>query len=229
MNTFKIKNSFFWILTLILLVGPTHQALAQKARAHSARRSSEKKVERKQVERKNTDHPDQKKNIEKKQGKIVRGKQSSRKQENRTNKKGSWLSRMDNGKHRSKSISSNHYRKPFWLDYHKRYNHYPKIGARFSLLPRGYISFRIGRFQFFAYHGIYYRYDPVYRVYVVVEKPEIKSNYTSTKWDRVTLMDGSTIEGVYLSGDNENINFEVGDAILEIPKSEIKDLAFSQE
>ena len=48
------------------------------------------------------------------------------------------------------------------------------------------------------------------------------------KWDRITLVDGSRIEGSYISGDDRMVMFEVGNAILEIPFSEIKELSFSQ-
>jgi hypothetical protein len=122
-----------------------------------------------------------------------------------------------------------HYRKPSWTDFHSHGFYYPRIGARFSFLPHGHISFRIGDFRFYSYHGVYYRYDPVIRSYIVIEKPPIKTVYQSTKWDRITLMDGSTIEGVYIGGDDETVQFEVGDAILEIPMSEIKVLSFSQQ
>jgi len=121
-----------------------------------------------------------------------------------------------------------HYRKPSWVDYRPHRYHYPRIGLHVSALPHGYISFRIGKLRFYSYHGVYYRYDPVMRVYVVINKPRIETWYTSTQWDRITLMDGSTIEGVYRYGDNEKVLFEVGDAMLEIPMSEIKVLTFSE-
>jgi hypothetical protein len=43
----------------------------------------------------------------------------------------------------------------------------------------------------------------------------------------ITLVDGSTIEGVYLYTDNDIVFFEVGDALLEIPMNEIKILTLS--
>ena len=230
MNKLKIKNSFYWILTLVLLTGPAHEVFAQKTRIPSDRRSSEKKVTRKTVEKKKDVRRDQKKNLEKnKQRKDTRENQSYRIQENRTHKKGYGRSWLKSRFYNKKSFGSKHFRKPSWVDYLTRPHYYPKIGTRFSFLPHGYISFRIGSYWFFAYQGTYYRYDPVYRTYVVIEKPVIKSNYTSTKWDRITLMDGSTIEGAYLSGDSEKVVFEVGNAILEIPNSEIQVLSFSQE
>ena len=230
MNKLKIKNSFYWILTLVLLAGPAHEVFAQKTRVHSDRRSSEKKVTRKTDEKKKNVRRDLKKNLEKnKQRKDTRKNPSYRIKENRTYKKGYGRSKLKSRFHNKKSFGSKHFRKPSWVDYHTRRHYYPKIGTRFSFLPHGYISFRIGSYRFFVYKGTYYRYDPVYRTYVVIEKPVIKSNYTSTKWDRITLTDGSTIEGAYISGDNEKVFFEVGNDILEIPKSEIQVLSFSQE
>jgi hypothetical protein len=96
-----------------------------------------------------------------------------------------------------------------------------------SLLPAGFISFRIGHFRFYAYRGVYYRYDPALRVYVVVHKPRIETWYTASIWDTVTLVDGSTIEGVYLYTENNIVFFEVGDALLEIPISEVKILSLA--
>jgi hypothetical protein len=254
MNILNIKNSFYWILTLVLLSGPAHDVFAQRTRAASGHRSSEKRITHKKVEKKKDVRRDLKKNVEKNirhfvnknimknvhrdRNKDLRknpqrkdsGKNvSHRIHKNRTFNKGYKQSTLKNRFYNRKSFGRKHYRKPSWLDYHKRYHNYPRIGTHFSYLPRGYISFRIGSFRFFAYQGAYYRYDPTYRSYVVIEKPVIESTYTSTVWDRITLVDGSTIEGVYISGDMDKVVFEVGDALLEIPRSEIKVLAFAQE
>jgi hypothetical protein len=96
-----------------------------------------------------------------------------------------------------------------------------------SILPRGYFSLQIGNFRFYAYRGVYYRYDPALRVYVVVHKPRIETWYTAATWDTVTLVDGSTIEGVYRYTENDIVFFEVGDALLEIPMSEIRLLSLA--
>jgi len=120
-----------------------------------------------------------------------------------------------------------HYRKPAWVDYHRPGYRYPRVGMHVSVLPHGFLSFRIGNFRFYAYRGVYYHYNPALRVFVVVNKPRIETLYTSVTWDRITLVDGSTIEGVYLYSDNDMVFFEVGDALLEIPMSEIKLLDFA--
>jgi hypothetical protein len=127
-----------------------------------------------------------------------------------------------------KTWHRSHYRKPVWVDYHRPGYRYPRIGMRASVLPHGFISFRIGKLGFYVYRGVYYSYDPALRVYVVVNKPRIEFWYTSVTWDRITLVDGSTIEGVYRYSDNNMVIFEVGDALLEIPMSEIKILSLSE-
>jgi len=121
----------------------------------------------------------------------------------------------------------NHYRKPAWVDYHRPGYRYPRIGMHVSILPHGYFSLQIGHFRFYAYRGVYYCYDPALRVYVVVNKPRIETWYTSVTWDRIIFVDGSTIEGAYLYTDNDMVIFEVGDALLEIPMSEIKLLSLA--
>jgi len=48
----------------------------------------------------------------------------------------------------------------------------PVIGARVRVLPAGYVRVYFGGQPYFHYLGTYYRYCPVERVYVVVEKPQ---------------------------------------------------------
>jgi hypothetical protein len=127
-----------------------------------------------------------------------------------------------------KSWQHSHHRKPAWVDYHRPGFLYPRIGLRVSVLPHGYFSFKLGNLRFYAYRGVYYRYNPALRVYVVVNKPRIETWYTSASWDRITLLDGSTIEGVYLYTDDDIVFFEVGDALLEIPMNEIRVLTLSE-
>jgi hypothetical protein len=127
-----------------------------------------------------------------------------------------------------KSWHRGYYRRPAWVDYYRPGYRYPRIGMHISVLPRGFISFRIGNFRFYTYRGVYYRYNPALRVYVVVNKPRIETWHTSATWDRITLVDGSTIEGIYHYTENDIVVFEVGDALLEIPMSEIKIMYLSE-
>jgi hypothetical protein len=148
---------------------------------------------------------------------------------NKRNKKHSYTYR-DKKRHypNKKSWSHKYYRKPVWVDYHRVGYRYPRIGLQVSVLPRGFFSIVIGNYRFYAYRGVYYRYDPWLRVYVVVNKPKIETWYTSEAWDTITLVDGSTIEGVYCYTENDMVIFEVGDALLEIPMSEIRVLSLSE-
>ncbi len=127
-----------------------------------------------------------------------------------------------------KTWNSRYYRKPAWVDYHRPGYRYPRIGMHVSVLPHGFFSFQIGQFRFYAYRGVYYCYDPALRVYVVVNKPRIETRYTSATWDSIILVDGSTIEGIYRYTENDIVFFEVGDALLEIPMSEIKLLSLAE-
>jgi hypothetical protein len=114
------------------------------------------------------------------------------------------------------------------VDYRRPGYRYPRLGMHVSVLPFGHISLVIGNHRFYTYRGTYYRYDPALRVYIVVNKPIIETRYTSATWDRIVLMDGSTIEGVYRYTDNDIVFFEVGNALLEIPVSEIDVLYLSE-
>ncbi|HEX2867039.1 MAG TPA: DUF6515 family protein [Ignavibacteriales bacterium] len=45
------------------------------------------------------------------------------------------------------------------------------IGARVVFLPRGYEIVRIGRERYYVFGGVYYRYLPREKVYIIVERP----------------------------------------------------------
>lgn len=72
-------------------------------------------------------------------------------------------------------VKEKHY---FYRDgyfYDMRHEGYVKIaapiGARITILPRGYKIVRMHRVKYFLFGGIYYRYLPHERVYVVVKEP----------------------------------------------------------
>jgi len=148
---------------------------------------------------------------------------------NKSDKRHDYLQRRPEREYQAhKTWNRGYYRKPAWVDYHRPGFRYPRIGMHVSVLPHGFFSLQIGNFRFYTYRGVYYRYDPLLRVYVVVNKPSIETWYTASTWDRITLLDGSTIEGIYRYTDNDMVIFEVGDALLEIPMSEIRILALSE-
>ena len=98
------------------------------------------------------------------------------------------------------------------------------IGARIGVLPRGYVKVRLGPLTYFHHYGTYYRYDPVKKVYIVVEKPaEVEEELVL---DRVTMVDGTTIDGIYMGGTQSTIQFEVDGEIEEIEVEEIASIKF---
>jgi hypothetical protein len=102
----------------------------------------------------------------------------------------------------------------------------PHIGARSRMLPPGYMTIYAGGLPYFYYFGTYYRYYPDEYIYVVVEKPREISQQDSAKadstgFDKVTLVDGSTLEGIYLGGTMTTVQLQIGGEVHEIDISEI--------
>lgn len=98
------------------------------------------------------------------------------------------------------------------------------IGAEIPILPAGYVTIRIGGVAYYHYYATYYRYDPVKKAYIVIEKPE---SAEEAAFDRVHLVDGSTLEGVYMSGTQSIIQFEAAGEIMEIPIEEVVSIIFA--
>jgi hypothetical protein len=244
MESHTIRNTFFGLLIFALLAGTAQEAMAQRPAKRGERHIDKKRSEQTAVRTDRIKKPADRQTVRNdRSSKPARStanyaKPKNRKQDYReyNRKRKSYIpdrghtykDRYNKRHHPSKKTwHRNDYRKPMWSDYRRPGFYYPRIGMRVSLLPRGYFSFRIGNLRFYSYRGVYYRYNPALRVYVVVNKPHIETRYTYANWDRITLMDGSTIEGVYLYTENDIVMFEVGDALLEIPVSEIRILAFS--
>jgi len=245
MDKQKIRTTLFGFLIIILLAGMTQDALAQRTVLRRGQNNDQKSSAPATLKREKTVKPSGKETVRKNRpAKSVRNKAAysenkNRKKEGRdfkTDDRSNKSDKMHAYQQRStkrdytahKTWNRGYYRKPAWVDYHRRGFRYPRIGMHVSVLPHGFFSIQIGNFRFYTYRGVYYRFDPLLRVYVVVNKPGIQTWYTSSTWDRVTLLDGSTIEGVYRYTDNEMVIFEVGDALLEIPMSEIRILALSE-
>lgn len=98
------------------------------------------------------------------------------------------------------------------------------VGARIAALPAGYLTVHIGAGTHYYYYGTYYRYDPVERVYVVIEPPQ---NAEEILFDKIRLVDGSTLEGIYLGGSRSIIQFEAAGEIYEIPVKEVVAITFT--
>lgn len=98
------------------------------------------------------------------------------------------------------------------------------IGAIIGLLPAGYLTVRISGVFYYHYYDTYYRYDPVEKVYIVIEKPE--KVHTSTM-DAITLVNGDVLEGNYLGVTTSTIQIEVDGDIQEISVEEIVFILFA--
>ena len=95
------------------------------------------------------------------------------------------------------------------------------IGARIKILPAGYTRIVISGRPYFHYYGAYYLYDNDVDEYYVVACPA-----KAAQFDTVTLIDGEVLEGRYLGGDGETIDFQVDDDIYEIPVEDVISLKF---
>jgi hypothetical protein len=245
MDKQKIKTTLFGLLIIVLLGGMAQDALAQRTVLRRGQSSDQKRSVPKTLKRNKIVKQSGKKTVRKnRETKSVHRKTTYSKKENRkkdqrdfkkddkSNRRDKYHAYKDRRKNRpystKKTWNRRHYRKPAWVDYHRPGYRYPRIGRHVSVLPHGFFSIVIGNFRFYTYRGVYYRYDPLLRVYVVVNKPQIEILYTAATWDRITLVDGSIIEGVYRYTDNDIVIFEVGDALLEIPMSEIRVLSLSE-
>jgi hypothetical protein len=245
MDMQKIRTTLFRLLIIILLAGMAQDALAQRSVLRSGQSSDQKRSTPTTLKKDRIVKQSVKKTVRKDRNtksvstKATYSKNENRKKDqrdfkkdyksNKSDKKYAYQQRSTKRHYPTKKTwNSRYYRKPAWVDYHRPGYRYPRIGMHVSVLPHGFFSFLIGKFRFYTYRGVYYRYDPVLRVYVVVNKPRIEIWYTSPTWDRITLVDGSTIEGVYRYSDNDMVIFEVGDALLEIPMNEIKILSLSE-
>ena len=241
----KIRTTLFRLLIIILLAGMAQDTLAQRTVLRSGQRNDQKRSAPTTLKRDKIVKQSGKKTVRKnRKTKSVRTKATYSKNENRKKDqrdfKKDYKSNKRDEKHANKQRStkrhyptkktwnSRYYRKPAWVEYYRPGYRYPRIGMHVSVLPHGFFSFLIGKFRFYAYRGVYYSWDPALRVYVVVNKPWIETRYTSATWDSIILVDGSTIEGIYRYTENDIVFFEVGDALLEIPMSEIKLLSLAE-
>jgi hypothetical protein len=100
------------------------------------------------------------------------------------------------------------------------------VGARVKSLPRGYTVVRVGGKKYYRCHNIYFNFDPIRKVYVVVGTPNTEFVIDYPAVHRVQMADGSTYDGVYLGGTKEMIEIEVGEEIWEIPVEDIEYISF---
>jgi Family of unknown function (DUF6515) len=94
-------------------------------------------------------------------------------------------------------------------------------GARITVLPVGHTIVVVGKVKYFHYYGTYYRHDLDSKEYYVVDTP-VETPTT----DILTLYDGDVLNGRYLGGNEEKVEFQVGDDVYEIDASEIVSIHF---
>ena len=107
------------------------------------------------------------------------------------------------------------------------------IGARLRVLPAGYVSFRIGRIPFFFALDTYYMFDPVARMYVVVEPPPNAPKglqpppASPGNYDKLNLSRGEILTGTYLGGSADTIEFQVGRQVQAFAVDSVNSLQFA--
>lgn len=101
------------------------------------------------------------------------------------------------------------------------------IGVNIKTLPAGYVTIHIRNKPYYHYYGTYYVYEPEEKVYVVVEPPSDVVEAEEDIFDKITLIDGSTLEGIYLGGTKSTVQFEVAGEIREFSVTEIVTLRFA--
>ena len=96
-------------------------------------------------------------------------------------------------------------------------------GARLTVLPDGHRTVVIAGIKYFYYYGTYYVYDPGVKDYCVVDAPpSVATN------DVVKLTDGDQLSGTFLGGDDETVEFQVGEEIYQLDVSDIVSIHFEQ-
>jgi hypothetical protein len=111
--------------------------------------------------------------------------------------------------------------------FHHGYHFFPRIGARFNILPFGYTAFWLDGLEYFYCNGNYYQYYPADRVYVVVNKPAGADKVSNLKFDQVHLYDGSTLEGIFESATDSTVTLKIGDKNHDININDIVSINFA--
>jgi hypothetical protein len=101
------------------------------------------------------------------------------------------------------------------------------IGARLNVLPEGFVTVHVGKVPYYRYYGTYYVYDPDEKVYVVSELPEEAEISDEPTLDKMVLIDGTTLEGVYMGGTKSIVQFEVEGETRDIPVEEIVSIHYA--
>jgi hypothetical protein len=101
------------------------------------------------------------------------------------------------------------------------------IGARIKVLPEGFSSVTIGGAPFFLYYGTYYKYDPVEKVYVVANPPAPDASHAPPALDRLDLVDGTSVDGIFIGGTKNTIQFQTNGDVQEYPIEQVVTITFA--
>jgi hypothetical protein len=101
------------------------------------------------------------------------------------------------------------------------------VKARITVLPAGYVTVHVGKVPYYYYYGTYYVYDPDEKVYIVTEPPDEAEAVEVLALDKITLADGTTLEGIYMGGTKNIVQFEVEEKIQDILVEEIISITFA--
>lgn len=118
---------------------------------------------------------------------------------------------------------------PFYLNAGIWYSHGPSgyvvvaapAGARIKMLPANHTTVVVRGVTYYHYYGAYYRYDRDGDEYYVVEAP-----VEPQREDIATLIDGEVMRGRYLGGDENTVEFQVGEDIYIIDVTDIVSILF---
>lgn len=113
------------------------------------------------------------------------------------------------------------------------------IGFRVPWLPFGASIFYIDNRTYYFYYDTYYLYDSGSNVYIVVEKPaasegdsddvfdEASVNLPTPGFDRIQLVGGSLVEGIFLGSSSQTMELEVGSDTLHLQLAEVVRIDFA--
>ncbi|MCF7918748.1 MAG: DUF6515 family protein [Candidatus Cloacimonetes bacterium] len=114
--------------------------------------------------------------------------------------------------------------------FYKKHPHGYKVvkapkGARIRRIPDGFRMVRRHDRVFYVFYHTWYYYDEPNDVYIVVDEPE--DEYKDNSSDKIYLVNGSVLVGMFLGGTDEIVKFLFDDEVRKIPVEEIVSIEFA--
>lgn len=94
-------------------------------------------------------------------------------------------------------------------------------GARAKVIPTGHTAVAIGGITYYHYYGTYDHSDEPTAKFYMADPPE-----EAQTTDIVYLVDDDVLKGTYLGGDEEKIQFQVGEQVHEIDLTDVVSVSF---